>query len=55
MMLEHLGETDAAAGLMAAIERYTASGQTRPRDLGGEATTTDVRDAVIAQIGAGNA
>ena len=55
MMLEHLGERQAAARLMEAIERYTASGETRPRDLGGTATTDEVKDAIIALIEGRNA
>lgn len=54
MMLDHLGETAAAARLMAAIERVTAAGEVMPRDLGGEATTRQVTDAVIEAIRAAN-
>ncbi|HEY9164433.1 MAG TPA: isocitrate/isopropylmalate family dehydrogenase, partial [Magnetovibrio sp.] len=50
MMLEHLGEKKAAATLMKAIEQVTGTGQTMPRDLGGEASTQDVTDAVIEAI-----
>src|SRR6476660_1790054 len=46
MMLEHLGEAKAAARLMKAIEKSTASGVHTP-DLGGKATTRDVTKAVI--------
>jgi tartrate dehydrogenase/decarboxylase/D-malate dehydrogenase len=55
MMLDHLGEARAAARLMAAIERVTASGNVLPRDLGGNATTEHVADAVIAAIQGANA
>ena len=55
MMLEHLGEGGAAAGLMAALERYTASGEARPRDLGGTATTRQVTAAVLALLEGRNA
>ena len=54
MMLDHLGEQPAAARLMAAIERVTAAGETMPRDLGGEATTVQVTDAVIEAIRTAN-
>lgn len=54
MMLDHLGETAAAARLMAAIERVTAAGEVMPRDLGGEATTRQVTDAVIEAIRTAN-
>ncbi|HUF86584.1 MAG TPA: tartrate dehydrogenase [Thermohalobaculum sp.] len=55
MMLEHLGEAQAAAALMAAIERVTGEGRVRPRDLGGEATTAEVTHAVIGAIEGANA
>jgi tartrate dehydrogenase/decarboxylase/D-malate dehydrogenase len=45
MMLEHLGETAAAAKLMRAVETVTAAGIHTP-DLGGRATTADVTRAV---------
>ncbi len=46
LMLEHLGETVAGAGVMAAIEAVCADGAVRTRDLGGEATTDDLADAL---------
>ncbi|MGI4943574.1 MAG: tartrate dehydrogenase [Janthinobacterium lividum] len=52
-MLEHLGEGEAAAVLMAAVERVTASGPRTP-DLGGTATTRDVTRAVCDAIGGAN-
>jgi len=53
MLLEHLGETDAAARLMRAIEAITANPAFHTRDLGGNAYTQQVTDAVIAQLQAG--
>ncbi len=53
-MLEHLGEPDAAARLMAAVERVTAAGVLTP-DLGGTATTQQVTDAVCEAIHSANA
>jgi tartrate dehydrogenase/decarboxylase/D-malate dehydrogenase len=50
MMLEHIGEPKAAGVLMAAIERYAADGKMLPRDLGGDATTGQVTDAIIGII-----
>jgi tartrate dehydrogenase/decarboxylase / D-malate dehydrogenase len=50
MMLEHLGEKPAADRLMRAIERVTADAAFHTPDLGGEATTLAVTDAVIAAI-----
>ena len=55
MMLEHLGEAGAATALIAAIEQVTGAGRVRPRDLGGEATTAEVTEAVIAAIRGTNA
>ncbi len=46
MMLEHLGETAAAARLMRAIERVTADKRFHTPDLGGTARTTEVTAAV---------
>ena len=46
MMLEHLGETDAAHRMMRAIENVTATPDLHTRDLGGNASTEDVTKAV---------
>src|ERR687894_1478134 len=46
MLLEHLGEHDAAAAVLDAIERMLADDGPRTRDLGGTATTADVADAL---------
>jgi tartrate dehydrogenase/decarboxylase/D-malate dehydrogenase len=50
MMLEHLGEKDAAQRLMQAIEHVTANEKLHTRDLGGTAMTADVTAAVCAEI-----
>jgi tartrate dehydrogenase/decarboxylase / D-malate dehydrogenase len=55
MMLEHLGETAAAARLMKAIERVTADPELHTPDLGGQANTRKVTDATIGAIYADNA
>ena len=52
MLLEHLGEVDAAARVMRAIEHVTANPSLHTRDLGGTATTVQVTEAVCAQIAA---
>ena len=49
LMLEHLGENEAARKLMSAIERTTTSGVLTP-DLGGKAKTVDVTKAVRKAI-----
>ncbi len=50
MMLEHLGEAEAAERLMQAIERVTADPKLHTGDLGGTARTVDVTRAVCAQL-----
>ena len=50
MLLEHLGESRAAATLMAAIESVTADRSLHTRDLGGTATTAQVTRAVCTRI-----
>jgi tartrate dehydrogenase/decarboxylase/D-malate dehydrogenase len=50
MLLEHLGETEAAQAVMAAIEAVTADPALHTRDLGGEATTEQVTQAVCARV-----
>ncbi|MEM7461191.1 MAG: tartrate dehydrogenase [Pseudomonadota bacterium] len=54
MMLEHLGETVAARRLMNAIERVTADQQFHTPDLGGNADTEQVTQAVIDAIRGSN-
>ena len=49
LMLEHLGETDAAGRLMTALEAVCRQGL-RTRDLGGSASTSDVGDAVAGRL-----
>ena len=51
LMLEHLGEGNAAKRLMDAIEQVTGAGKTLTPDLGGTASTVEVTDAVIAALG----
>ena len=55
MLLEHLGEADAARQLMAAIEQVTADPALHTRDLGGQATTQQVTQAVCERLEAGTA
>ncbi len=51
MMLEHLGEMDAAAEIVAAIERVLAERTLRTRDLGGNADTEACGRAVADALG----
>jgi tartrate dehydrogenase/decarboxylase/D-malate dehydrogenase len=53
MLLEHLGEGEAAARVMAAIEQVTANPALHTRDLGGAATTAQVTQAVCELLAAG--
>ena len=55
MMLEHLGEHEAAARLMRAIETVTGRGETLPPDLGGKSRTADVTAALVAVLEGRNA
>ncbi|MFT5393366.1 MAG: tartrate dehydrogenase/decarboxylase/D-malate dehydrogenase [Gammaproteobacteria bacterium] len=54
MMLEHLGEKQAADRLMKAVELVTADTRNHTPDLGGTARTADVTEAVIAAIAGAN-
>ena len=54
LMLGHLGQHDAAARLMRAVERVTRDATFHTPDLGGQATTRGVTDAVIAAINGEN-
>jgi tartrate dehydrogenase/decarboxylase / D-malate dehydrogenase len=50
MLLEHLGEQQAAARLMQAIEEVTADPKLHTGDLGGKAKTADVTAAVCQRL-----
>jgi tartrate dehydrogenase/decarboxylase/D-malate dehydrogenase len=50
MLLEHLGEAEAARRVMAAVEHVTANPSLHTRDLGGSATTAQVTRAVCEHI-----
>ncbi len=50
MMLEHLGESDAANLILKAIESVTSAGHVLARDLGGRASTSEVTEAVIGKL-----
>jgi tartrate dehydrogenase/decarboxylase / D-malate dehydrogenase len=49
LMLDHLGEADGAARLMRAVEAVCKDGP-RTRDIGGDATTSRVGDAVASRV-----
>jgi tartrate dehydrogenase/decarboxylase / D-malate dehydrogenase len=50
MMLDHIGEPQAALKLMAAIEKVTANPALHTGDLGGKATTVQVTAAVCSEL-----
>jgi tartrate dehydrogenase/decarboxylase / D-malate dehydrogenase len=52
MLLEHLGEFDAAQRVMTAIEQVTANPQLHTGDLGGKATTAQVTQAMCELLAA---
>ncbi|MGL6076940.1 MAG: tartrate dehydrogenase [Fimbriiglobus sp.] len=52
LMLDHLGLTKSGQATRDAVAKVLATGQTRTPDLGGQATTTQMGDAVLAALGA---
>jgi tartrate dehydrogenase/decarboxylase/D-malate dehydrogenase len=50
LMLDHLGRRDLHDRVVSAIERVVASGKVLTPDLGGQATTRDVADAITREI-----
>jgi len=49
LMLEHLGQTDAAERIVRAIEKTVADG-ILPVDLGGSAGTTEIGDSITKHV-----
>lgn len=50
MMLDHLGEKEAAHMIEQAIFRVLASSDVRTRDIGGKASTRDMAEAIAAEV-----
>lgn len=50
LMLDHLGESEAAADLFRVIETVTGEGSALPRGLGGQAGTDEVTEAVCKAL-----
>ncbi|MBZ9853241.1 tartrate dehydrogenase [Mesorhizobium sp. CA13] len=50
MMLDHLGQAEAAAGIVSAIETILAAPSLRTRDLGGGANTVECGKAIAAAL-----
>jgi tartrate dehydrogenase/decarboxylase/D-malate dehydrogenase len=53
MMLDHLGEADAARAIVGAIEALLRESGPRTRDMGGQASTVDVGRALAEQVAQG--
>ena len=51
MMLDHLGEGEAAAAIEDAIERVLADSDIRTPDMGGKATTREIGEALAGTVG----
>lgn len=50
LMLDHLGEPDAATAIREAVDEVLGAGEAVTRDLGGKASTTDYAEAVAAAV-----
>jgi isocitrate dehydrogenase (NAD+) len=50
MMLDHLGEPDAASRVRSAVREVLAEGKTLTHDLGGTAGTTEIAEAIAARV-----
>ena len=50
MMLRHLKEFEAAKNIEEAIDKVLFKGEVKTRDLGGTATTQEMKDAIIKEI-----
>jgi 3-isopropylmalate dehydrogenase len=53
MMLDWLGETDRAGRVEGAVAAVVREGKVRTYDMGGDATTTRMAEAIAAKLGAG--
>ena len=50
LMLEHLGEVEAAKAIEKAVTEVLVEGKIRTKDLGGNSTTSEVGDAIAKKI-----
>jgi isocitrate dehydrogenase (NAD+) len=50
MMLDYLGEREAAAKIEKAVMRVLSEGKVRTADLGGSSTTSEMSDAIASKI-----
>ena len=51
MMVEHLGQKEAAEAMLGAVERVLEAGDVLTRDLGGKASTEAFTEAVLERLG----
>jgi isocitrate/isopropylmalate dehydrogenase len=49
-LLESVGQREAAGRILAAVEKVLQEGRVRTPDLGGQATTTEMAEAIIAAL-----
>jgi isocitrate/isopropylmalate dehydrogenase len=50
MMLDYLGEREAAAKIEKAVMRVLSEGKVRTADLGGSSMTSEMSDAIASKI-----
>ncbi|GAF84474.1 unnamed protein product, partial [marine sediment metagenome] len=50
MMLDCLGETEAAQSIESAVEKVLSEGKVRSHDLGGDSSTIEVGDEVVRKL-----
>ena len=50
MMLEHLGHPDAAQAIVDAFTSVLGDGRLLTRDLGGQASTAELTEAIVSAI-----
>ena len=50
LMLDFLGEAEAAELMINAIKSVTAEGRILPREVGGSATTVEIGDEIVAKM-----
>jgi isocitrate dehydrogenase (NAD+) len=50
MMLDHIGEHDAARRIRGAVEKVLAEGKKLTRDLGGSASTSEIAEAIVEHL-----
>jgi isocitrate/isopropylmalate dehydrogenase len=50
MLLEHIGEEDAAGDVKKAVMNVLVAGEIRTKDLGGNNSTPEVGDAIVKEF-----